>query len=443
MAADLSFDQAPPVGVPFRFFLTAPWFGVAAGFLLLWQGGDLLASRWTPGTLALTHLLVLGFMLQAMTGALFQFVPVAAGGNLWRARAVANFVHPSFATGAVLLGAGFLIPSPACLAAAAVLLASTGTLFLVTLGWALVATPAVGATVAGLRGASLALAVTFGLGAFLVAGLVTGQAWPLLEVAQVHAAWGLGGWALLLLAGVSVIVVPMFQMTPPFPRRAAAMFPWLVIGCLLLWTGRLGGVVDGLPSAGLFALLALAAAFCATTLHLQARRRRKVDDPNVRLMRSAMGTGLAAVLLCAWLGAGLPGSDDNRLHVAAGLLLVAPFVFAINGMLYKIVPFLCWLHLNREGGPRALPPNMNRMIPATAMGRQAGTQLGAFALLLAACLWPGLARPAGVALVVSFAWLAWNLVGAVAIFQGYRRKIPAAAESLRSAGTSAGARRRS
>jgi hypothetical protein len=432
MRADLSFEQAPPIGVPFRFFLTAPWFGVAAGILLLWQGGDVLASRWMPGALALTHLLVLGFMLQAMAGALFQFVPVAAGVNLWRAEAVASIVHPAFAVGAVLLCAGFVSPWPQGLEAAAILMTLAGTLFVVTLGRALTTTPAVGAAVAGSRAAAIALAVTLGLGALLVTGLVTGQAWPLIEIAQVHAAWGLGGWALLLLAGVAVIVVPMFQMTPPFPLRAAKVLPWLVIGCLLLWTSRLSGVAEGPASAGLFALLALAASFCATTLRLQARRRRKVNDPHVLMMQSAMGTGLAAVALCAWLGAGLPGSDDNRLYIAAGVLLVAPFVFAINGMLYKIVPFLSWLHLSRQGGPRALPPNMNRMIPAAAMGRQTRTQLGAFALLLAACLWPALARPAGVALIVSFAWLGRNLIGAVLIYRSFRRQIPAAARHSKS-----------
>ncbi len=427
MPADLSFEQAPPIGVPFRFFLTAPWFGVAAGALLLWQGGDLLESRWMPGALALTHLLVLGFLLQAMTGALFQFVPVAAGGNLWRARRVATIVHPAFVAGAALLCAGFLFPSSECLQAAAAVMAVGGTLFVGALGRALTTTPAAGATVAGLRGAALALAVTLGLGAFLALSLGTGRADPLLEMTQVHAAWGLGGWALLMLAGVAAIVVPMFQMTPPFPTPAANVFPWLVIGCLLVWTGRLMGVADGLASAGLFALLAFAATFCATTLRLQAQRRRKVHDANVLMMRSAMCTGLAAVTLCAWLGAGLPGSDNNRLHVAAGVLLVAPFVFAVNGMLYKIVPFLSWLHLNRQGGPAALPPNMNRFIQPTAMGRQAATQLGAFALLLAACLWPGLARTAGVALIVSFTWLAWNLIGAVLIYRYFRRRIPEAA----------------
>ncbi len=427
MASDLSFDQAPPIGVPFRFLLTAPWFGVAAGVLLLWQGADLLASRWMPGALALTHLLVLGFMLQVMAGALFQFVPVAAGGNLWRAEGVATLVHPAFAVGAALLCAGFLLPSPRCLEAAAVLMTSGGALFLLTLGRALAATPAVGTTVMCLRGAAIALAVTLSLGALLVTDLVAGWAWPVIDVTNAHAAWGLSGWALLLLAGVAVIVVPMFQMTPPFPPAAAKAFPWLAIGGLLLWTSRLLGVPEVLASAGLVAVFVLAAGFCATTLRLQARRRRKVSDPNVLMMRSAMSTGIGAVALCTWLAAGLPGSDDPRLHVAAGVLLIAPFVFAINGMLYKIVPFLSWLHLNRQGAPGTMPPNMNRMIPAAAMRRQVVAQLGAFALLLAACVWPVLARPAGAMLIVSFGWLGWNLVGALTIYRSFKRQVPASA----------------
>lgn len=38
MQALLSYDQSPPMAAPFRFFLTAPFFGVLAGALLLWQG---------------------------------------------------------------------------------------------------------------------------------------------------------------------------------------------------------------------------------------------------------------------------------------------------------------------------------------------------------------------------------------------------------------------
>lgn len=45
MQALLSFDQAPPLAAPLRFFLTAPLFAILAGLLLLWSGPDLFASR--------------------------------------------------------------------------------------------------------------------------------------------------------------------------------------------------------------------------------------------------------------------------------------------------------------------------------------------------------------------------------------------------------------
>ena len=67
---------------------------------------------------SLTHLVGAGFMLQAMSGALFQFIPVAVGGNVWRPRLVANVVHPLLVVAALLLVAGLLFSSPAYLTAA-------------------------------------------------------------------------------------------------------------------------------------------------------------------------------------------------------------------------------------------------------------------------------------------------------------------------------------
>ncbi|MCK7498192.1 MAG: hypothetical protein MZW92_51665 [Comamonadaceae bacterium] len=48
----IAFDQAPPIAVPLRFFLTAPLFGCLAGLLIAWSGGDVLASRWSGAALA-------------------------------------------------------------------------------------------------------------------------------------------------------------------------------------------------------------------------------------------------------------------------------------------------------------------------------------------------------------------------------------------------------
>jgi len=56
MQRALSFDSTPSFSAPLRFLMTAPAFGLAAALYLLWQGEAALASRWSPTTLALTHL---------------------------------------------------------------------------------------------------------------------------------------------------------------------------------------------------------------------------------------------------------------------------------------------------------------------------------------------------------------------------------------------------
>ena len=99
----MSFESAPPFAAPLRFFLTAPLFALLAGLLIAIEGPDVFASRWMPATLAVTHLLTVGFMLQVMLGALIQILPVVAGANLSRPLLIATIVHIGLTLGALLL----------------------------------------------------------------------------------------------------------------------------------------------------------------------------------------------------------------------------------------------------------------------------------------------------------------------------------------------------
>ena len=90
MQALMAFENAPPFAAPLRFFLTAPLFAVLAGLLVAFEGPDIFASRWTPGALAATHLLTVGFMMQAMLGALIQILPVG-GLDFGQHRSVCQF----------------------------------------------------------------------------------------------------------------------------------------------------------------------------------------------------------------------------------------------------------------------------------------------------------------------------------------------------------------
>lgn len=430
MHPNLSFEQAPPISVPYRFFVTAPWFGVAAGLILAVLGADVLASRWTPGLLAASHLLVLGFMLQAMCGALLQFIPVAAGGNVWRPALVASLVHPLLAIMALLLAGAFLSSTAGMFVAAAYVAGIAVTFYVGVVGLALLRTPAQGPTLLALRLAIMALAVTVALGITLATGIGYGRNLPLIEITHVHAAWGLGGWALILVMGVSYYVVPMFQLTPPYPRKLSWALPPGLIVILLAWSWRAGGAVAPWQEAVYLAGVLLAAAFATTTLILQRRRRRKVPDATLTFFGGAMVCLLAIAVSSLWFLYDRDLDGSPRAVIWLGILAIpGVFVSAISGMLYKMTPFLNWLHLQRIGGLGTPPPNMREMIPEPAMYGQMRLHFAAVAMLLLAVLVPVLTRPAGLMFAASCAWLGVNLLSGVSNYRRFKDRILASGAS--------------
>lgn len=428
MHPNLSFEQAPPLSVPYRFFLTAPWFGVAAGLLLVLHGEAVFASRWTMEALAAAHLLTVGLMLQVMVGALLQFVPVAAGGNVWRPRLIAGIAHPVLVLATLALVAAFLTGRPLLFIAATTGFVAALVLVCGAVGQAVFRAPAHGATILALRLAIVGLAVTTFLGVVLAFGMAYGGGVPMLELTDVHAAWGLGGWALMLLAGVTYFVVPMFQLTPRYPGWAARSLPPALFAVLLLWTLLLLGLDGRGRTAALLGGLALGCGFGLLTLHLQARRLRKTPDTTLRFFRVAM-LSLVALWVSALAWSVVPGwAHDPRAALWLGVLaIVGVFVSALNGMLYKIVPFLNWLHLQRQCPPGALPPTMNRMISAAAQRGQSHAHLAALIMLLGAVWLPGIAWLAGGAFAASCAWLGWNLIGAARVYLSFADRMRAGA----------------
>jgi hypothetical protein len=439
MSSPLSFEQAPPISVPYRFFLTAPLFGALAGLVLTALGPETLGSRWSPGALAMTHLIVVDFMLQAMCGSLLQFVAVVAGANIWRPRLVAAIVHPLITIGAVFLASAFLFGQPVLFLLAALAFVAALGLFLTVMAIALLRTPARGMSIHVLRLAVFGLLVTVILGAVLAVALglpePVAPRWPLLPLINVHVAWGLGGWALMLVIGVSYMVVPMFQLTPSYPVWLTRLLPAGLLLALAAWTLQLipgdGAAQAALPAVGMTAGVALAGTYALATLRLQSRRRRRQTDPTFMFWRVAM-LSLAAFAL-SWLAFAVlpPFADPLRVPLWLGVLaLPGLFVCVITGMLYKIMPFLNWLHLQQQGGIAATLPNMKQMIPEASMRGQMLLHFAALALLLVAVMFPGVARIAGLLFTASCLWLEWNLVGAARLYTRLRERIRTPGEAI-------------
>lgn len=426
MQTGLSFEQAPPISVPYRFFLTAPLFGIAAGLLILLQGNDILASRWTPSSLALTHLLAVGFMLQVMCGAMLQVLPVAAGANVWRPRLMANLTHPGLTLGGILLVSGFLAGQALLFQLAVILLSLTLGFYAVVVLGAVIFTPAKGPTILTLRVALPALIVTITLGATLGSAFGWHLGLPVIDLTHIHASWGLGGWGLLLVGGVGYLVVPMFQLTPNYPAWFSRSYAPALFGLLTLWS--LAWLLADRPVLVQQILATVAAVlvglYAVLTLNLQRQRRRKIIEPTLLFWRMAMACLILSALGVIVLQVYPASANYEHLPYLMGvLLLVGVFVSVISGMLYKITPFLNWLHLQTIGKPGLVVPNIRQMVPEARMFMQFRFHVAAVVLLLGAVWLPQLIYPGGLALTASCAWLEWNLVTATRNYLRFRQEL--------------------
>ncbi len=420
----LSFEQAPAFGLPLRFFLTAPSFLLLAALAAIPTADAWTASRWSPAALALTHLLTLGFLGQAMLGAMLQMLPVVIGSPVPRPRLTAVLGHIGLATGTLLLAAGLGWSHTTLLRTAMLCLAVGWLPFLAATAVSLArARTASTATLHPMRQAWFALLVTLALG-FGLGGTLAGlwPAGPLQALTGLHAAWGLLGWVLMLVMGVAYQVVPMLQLTPVYPAPAVTWLTWTLLGGLgVLSFSTLTAKPDtGLMQAVVWLpVMAALAVFAGVTLWLQHRRRRKLADATLDFWRLAMLCLLTLTALPA-LAAVLPPVTRAPLETSAGLLFLLGFaVSVVNGMLYKIVPFLAWFHLQTQTGAKAGSiPNMKQFMPDSLARRHLWLHTVAVLLLLPAPWLPPDYAVAGLLPLAASAILLWlNLFGCMRLFR--------------------------
>lgn len=408
MSRALSFDQAPPFSVPLRFFLTAPLFGMAAGVVALLLGEEGWGSRWSPGCLVLTHLLTTGFMLQIMFGALLQMLPVAIGTPLQRPGLVAGLAHPLLAIGTITLCLGFFLGTSLAYQLAVSVFALGVTAFFGPVAWAVFDAKARGATVVAFRLAIAGFGLTAGLGAVLAAARAGVLEAEWLSLTSAHVAAGWIGWGGMLVVGAAYLVVPMFQLTPEYPKPMLRWFAGLLAITVLLWVMSRHYFWADLLAVGM-------CCFAVITVGLQQKRRRKRADVSLRFWQLGMAAMLVAALLWALLRSGFAINATTAIEESLGaLVLLGVFSALICGMVYKIVPFISWLHLQGMASQR---PQMNQFISEGSQYRQLKWHAGATLLLGLAPWIQWMGRPGGLALVVSFGLLEWNLVQALRVFR--------------------------
>lgn len=395
--AKLTIEFAPPVSLPRRFLLSAPWWGMLAGLLLLAGKGGMLQSRWHPYTVATTHAFTLGLLGNTMFGSVLQFLPAAAGVRLSGA-SLGRLLHALLNVGLLLLVVGLCGPVRTLLAPAVVLLlAAFALLAAMTLPGVLracgqrVLRVGIGMAIA----AALVAAVLGSLLALTLGGLME---LPLATFVAAHAAWGVLGWMVLLLASVARIVLPMFQGTARPPTTAVAIWTIATLVALLagslLWLRFGHGLMLRATVAGASISFALAA------LWLQWRSPSRRNPVLRAFWRDGLLILLAAslALLC---GDGL----------VAGVLAIGIALPQLAiGMQLQINAFLGWIDLSRCCSRRARLPSVQHLLPDTDQRRVLHAMRVSASLLLIAVLMPSsaiLQRAAGLAMLVAYGVL-WS-----------------------------------
>ena len=415
----LNVQQAPPISVPFRFFLTAPIFALLGAAVMLWHGPDLFASRWSPATLATVHLLTLGFMTMVMVGAMMQILPVLVGAPVAAPKRVAAIVHPALVLGTLLFAGGFLLTQPLLLRIAISLLGLGLAVFIAAMVHAFFRIRTPNPTVVAIWLATAAFGVTLLFGLMLGASHSWGTALPSTALRDLHPAWGLMGWTGLLVAGVAYQVVPMFQVTPSYPRWLTLGFGATVFVALTLLSLAQWREESAWPWLNLACIAVLAAVYivlAGITLRLQLQRRRRLPDVTLEFWRVGMACVALAALL--WVSQRFPILVFAQADVLLGVLVIFGAALSfISGMLCKIVPFLTWFHLQALLGAGGAMPNMKAMLPEKAQRLQLRLHVAALLLCVGAALWPRIfAYPAALVFGAASAAILWNLVSVMRLY---------------------------
>lgn len=393
--------------------------GAAFALVAIWPAA--LVSRWHPATLAAVHLFAVGGLAPVMFGALFQFVPVASGALLPQWRRADPILLAAMPAGAAGMAAGFLTGDPAWLSIGAglglsALLISAGRLAFVL--WRCQQRTAI---ISALHVALLGLLGALACAAVLIVGFANRTTEPSIALVDWHALWAIAGWVGGLMAAVAGMVVPMFHVTDSYPpgwgRWARSLPLWLLAGTLGGWLGW-----AWLVGPSRLALAASALAFGVLTLRLLARsRRRAIDAFRIGWFGVTLG-----VLAAASLGVIAHFASDARWGLAFGAAALVGFAgIGVNTMMYRIVPFLIWLHWQRRNKARVRLPLLHEIIPAVAQRRQLWIHALGALLLISAAFTPELARAAALLLLASELTLALSLARAMRLYRKNAQQLEA------------------
>jgi len=406
----LSLEQAPPISVVLRFFVTASIFGVLLGLFLIVDSLGLASSLTSNKSVIITHTLAVGIMASFMLGALFQMLPVIAGVVIKMPTKKAMVVHLLFVIGVILQLYAFADASTPLLYFLASAYLGAGlfyALFLMLKELIKIKDHSSSSKGMILSLGSFGLAIGFGIYLlWSLGGYLDGSLF--LQVKELHYSFALFGWLSLLIISVSFQVVEMFYVTPKYPTWMSKYLTLTIFTLLIL---KALAIFMGIETGSITAILAiLFILYAGFTIHRLYLRKRPTSDATVWLWRLGMGMLIVTMLITLV-------NSFIEINVEIKMFSYLSFIgFALSivfAMTYKIVPFLTWFHLSNQGYMEA--PMMHDIVHPKTVKRHFYihvAMLGSISLSIFFNIMI-LNMISGILVLLSFALLLYNLIYAI------------------------------
>lgn len=311
-----------------------------------------------PHTLAITHIMALGWGTMIILGAGHQLIPVLAETKLFSTK-LAALCFVLAATGIPLLVYGFFVFNMGWPAqCGGILVNSAVFVFLLNTILSITKNKKENIHALFIVTAGCWLLITTGLGLLLIFNFM----YPLLSkdslsYLSLHAHLGIVGWFLLLITGVGARLIPMFL----FSKYENNKLLWLVYSLinaglllfcsLFIYSGKT--ILYLLPALLIFAGVISFARYIRQAF--KTRIKKRVDVPVKAALLSVAITILPVIILAALIS--FPLSDNKQIVLVYGFTIFFGWITVIIlGMTFKTLPFIVWNKLyGMQTGVKKIP----------------------------------------------------------------------------------------
>ena len=332
----ISQDFAPPFKLIAPFFIIGSFFYLFSTFFLFSFDITTL-SVYDSSTLAFVHLFLLGFIMMIIFGEMAQLVPVVLevghfGVELFYA------IWPLLLIGSTLMVFGFLY-SPALLPYGGVVVLTSMMIFVMEIFM----------TISKVKSLTLVMSSVLISNTFLFFGIIFGLLMALgyagviditiISFLKGHIALVLGGYIIITIMGLSVVLVPMFTLSHSFSLKPLEIAIYMMSVAVVVIVLASYFEINFLEYVGYFlAFLSMLFYFYLIYIIYSTRPRKENDVYAISLMFSHISMLVSLVFAPLYFVV----AKDEFLLASGWILFFGFFGFLITGHIYKIIPFLVW-----------------------------------------------------------------------------------------------------